>query len=359
MTSSLETMAAFEMPPHIEPRRPWRRPFRSSAESFLLVAVASLVGAAIVAVTPLAGLLGWYAAMVPVFPGVLALRVARRGSRAVTDRLATGAITMGFVAVTIPWVSIVWTVMHRGIRAFYTGFLTTDMLVNSPDDPLNAGGVSHAIVGTLLQVLMASVIAVPLGIVAAVYIVEVRGRAARWVRFLTQAMSGVPSIVAGLFVYATVVVAITHRFNALAGSLALSILMLPTVARTAEEVLKVVSDDLRAASYALGATEFATTTRVVLPAIRSGLVTSAVLGVARVAGETAPLLLTSQYFVRFTTNITAGPMASLPTYIFGNLGVGTENSVARAWAGSGVLLILIFILFLLARLFGGRNRNGR
>lgn len=359
MTQSLENMPVFEMPPHVSPRRPWRRPARSFAESAVLVAAASIIAAGIVAVSPLAGLLGWYAAMTLVFPAVIALRVARRGGRAVSDRVATGFIVMGFVAVTIPWVSIVWTVVRRGISAFYTGYLTTDMLVNSPDDPLNMGGVSHAIIGTILQVLMASVIAVPLGIVAAVYIVEVRGRAARWVRFFTQAMSGVPSIVAGLFVYATVVVAITHRFNAVAGALALSILMLPTVARTAEEVLKVVSDDLRAASYALGATEFATTTRVVLPAIRSGLVTSAVLGVARVAGETAPLLLTSQYFVRFTTNITSGPMASLPTYIFGNLGVGSENSVARAWAGSTVLLVLIFILFLLARLLGGRNRNGR
>ena len=359
MTASLETMATFEVPAHIEPRRPWRRPVRNFAESGAMVLVASVVAAFGVVVSPLAGPLGWYAAMVLTFPAVTALWVVRRGGRAVADRIATAVITLGFVAVTIPWVSIVWTVIHRGIKAFYTGFLTTDMLVNSPDDPLNMGGVSHAIVGTLIQVLMASVIAVPLGIVAAVYIVEVRGRAARWVRFFTQAMSGVPSIVAGLFVYATVVVAITHRFNALAGALALSILMLPTVARTAEEVLKVVSDDLRAASYALGATEFATTSRVVLPAIRSGLVTAAVLGVARVAGETAPLLLTSQYFVKFTMNVTSGPMASLPTYIFGNLGVGSENSVARAWAGSGVLLVIIFILFLLARLFGGRNRNGR
>ena len=144
-------------------------------------------------------------------------------------------------------------------------------------------------------------------------IVEVRGKAARYVRFFTQAMSGVPSIVAGLFIYATVVVAVTHKFNAVAGALALSILMLPTVARTAEEVLKVVSDDLRSASYALGATQFSTTWRVVIPTVRSGLITSAVLGVARVAGETAPLLLTSQYFVKFTTNVIDGPMASLPT----------------------------------------------
>ena len=266
---------------------------------------------------------------------------------------------MMFVSVALPWISIIATVIGRGAKAFHSTYLTTDMLVNSPDDPLNLGGVSHAIVGTLIIVLVASVIAVPLGIVTAVYIVEVRGRAARAVRFFTQAMSGVPSIVAGLFVYATVVVTITHKFNAVAGALALSILMLPTVARTAEEVLKVVSDDLRSAGYALGATQFSTTWRVVLPTVRSGLITSAVLGVARVAGETAPLLLTSQYFVKFTTNVIDGPMASLPTYVFANLGVGSENSVARAWAGSTVLLALILILFITARLLGGRNKKVR
>lgn len=357
--SSQVVIPEFEIPAHVEPRKPWKNTKRTVGEAFITVLVAGLLAAAVVALFPLAGFLGWYVALLFTYPAVIGAVASRRGLRAATDRIATGVIILGFTAVTIPWVSIVATVISRGLKAFYTGFLTTDMLVSTPDDPLNMGGISHAIIGTLIQVIIASLIAVPLGIVAAVYIVEIRGKAAKYVRFFTQAMSGVPSIVAGLFIYATVVVTITHKFNAIAGALALSILMLPTVSRTAEEVLKVVSDDLRSASYALGATQFSTTMKVVLPTVRSGLVTSAVLGVARVAGETAPLLLTSQYFVKFTTNISSGPMASLPTFIFNSLGVGTENSVARAWAGSAVLLILIFILFFLARLIGGRTRKGR
>lgn len=344
---------------HVEPRRPWRRPLRTVGTSILAFIAAAALAVGVVAISPLAGPLGWFLAAAILYPVVSGVMAQRSGLRAVTDRMATGFVLMGFVAVMIPWVSIIVTVVRRGLKAFYLGFLTGDMLVTSPDAPLGQGGIAHAIVGTLLQVLMASLIAVPLGIVAAVYIVEVRGKATKYVRFFTQAMSGVPSIVAGLFVYATIIVTVTHQFSALAGSMALAILMLPTVARTAEEVLKVVSDDLRAASLALGATQYSTTRSVVLPAVRSGLVTSAVLGVARVAGETAPLLLTSQYFVKFTTNVVSGPMASLPTYVFGSLGVGTPNSVARAWAGSAVLLILIFILFFIARLIGGRSRKGR
>lgn len=354
---NLTLASEFESVPHAEPRQPWKNTKLTIFRSVLSFTSAALLAALIAQITPLAGRLGWFVAMAFTFPAAMAAVAYKRGSRAMADQMATGIVLIGFTSVMIPWVSIVATVISRGLKAFYVGFLTTDMLVNQPDDPLNVGGVSHAIVGTLIQVLLASVVAVPLGIIAAIYIVEIRGRGAGLVRFFTQAMSGVPSIVAGLFVYATVVVTITHKFNAVAGALALAILMLPTVARTAEEVLKVVSDDLRASSQALGASQVATTFRVVLPTIRSGLITAAVLGVARVAGETAPLLLTSQYFVKFNTNIFDGPMASLPTYIFSSLGVGTDNSVARAWAASAVLLTLIFILFTIARLFGGRNRK--
>ncbi|MFM9083417.1 MAG: phosphate ABC transporter permease PstA [Actinomycetota bacterium] len=352
-------LSMFEPPPHAEPRRPWRPGVRTLAGHALVVVVAGLLAAAVVATTGLAGKLGWFVATVVILPPVAGIAERRRASAAVISRIAGASFLVMFVAVLLPWGSLIVTVVSRGAKAFHSGFLTTDMLVNSPDDPLNLGGVSHAVMGTVLIVLMASVLAVPLGIVTAVYIVEVRGRAARAVRFFTQAMSGGPSIVAGLFVYATVVVSLTQRFNAVAGSLALAILMLPTVARTAEDVLKVVPAELRSASYALGASQFATTWRVVLPTVRSGLVTSAVLGVARVAGETAPLLLTSQYFVRFTTYVWDGPIASLPTYVFSSLSVGSENSVARAWAGSAVLLVLILVLFVTARTLGGRNRKVR
>lgn len=320
-----------------------------------LLVVAGAASWALNVVTGLAGLLGWYAGLAITLPLLALVTGLRQGMSSAVDRMMSMVLPMCMSAVLIPWVSILWTVVNKGRKAFHLDFLTTDMAITSADQELNLGGVSHAIMGTTLLVLMAAVIAVPLGIVVGVYIVEIKGRFAGMVRFLTQAMSGVPSIVAGLFIYSTVVVSIFHRFNAIAGALALAVLMLPTVARTTEEVLKVVPEEIRAASYAVGATQFRTTFKVVLPTVRSGLVTAAVLGIARVAGETAPLLLTSLYLVAFTTNISSGPMASLPTYIFSNLGIGSDNSVTRAWGGSLVLLSMILVLFTIARLIGGRT----
>jgi phosphate transport system permease protein len=243
-------------------------------------------------------------------------------------------------------------VYQKGSKAFHSKYLTDDMRITPSSDLIQYGGVAHAIVGTLIMVLIASLIAVPLGVLAAVYVVEIKGRFAKLVRFLTQAMSGVPSIVAGLFIYATVVV-LFGGFSAWAGSLALVILMLPTVARTSEEILKIVPEDLRTASYALGATQSRTTFRVVLPTIASGLVTAAVLGIARVVGETAPLILTASYFVATSTSLNE-PIASLPIYIFSSLGLGDENATTRAWGGSLVLLGVVFILFAIARTLSTR-----
>lgn len=339
------------------PTRPWRSPMRTVREAGLLILAAIAASWLLNAVTGLDGMLGLYAGLVVSLPLVALVLGVSRGLSIAVDRMMTMVVSVCVTAALIPWLSILFTVVKNGRRAFYDGFLTHDMAITSADDALNLGGASHALVGTLLMVLMASVVAVPMGIVAGLYIVEVKGRFAGMVRFFTQAMSGVPSIVAGLFIYSTVVLLVFHRFNAVAGALALAVLMLPTVARTTEEVLKVVPDELRAASYAVGATQFRTTFRVVLPTVRSGLVTAAMLGVARVAGETAPLLLTSLYFVGFSTNVTGGPMASLPTYIFGNLQIGSDNSVARAWGGSLVLLMVILVLFTTARFLAGRTSN--
>jgi phosphate transport system permease protein len=276
----------------------------------------------------------------------------RHGWNLASDRVATAVVTVAFAAVTIPWVSIFITVYQKGSKAFHANYLTDDMRITPSSDLIQYGGVAHAIIGTLIMVLIASFISVPLGVLAAVYVVEIKGRFASMVRFLTQAMSGVPSIVAGLFIYAAVVV-IFGGFSAWAGSLALVILMLPTVARTSEEILKIVPEDLRTASYALGATQSRTTFRVVLPTIASGLVTAAVLGIARVVGETAPLILTASYFVATSTKLN-DPIASLPIYIFSSLGLGDENATTRAWGGSLVLLGVVFILFAIARILSTR-----
>ncbi|NCU87324.1 MAG: ABC transporter permease subunit [Actinobacteria bacterium] len=150
---------------------------------------------------------------------------------------------------------------------------------------------------------------------------------------------------------------VMHAFSGMAGALALAILMLPTVARTAEEVLKLVPDDLRSASYALGARQWRTSLMVVLPTVRSGLTTASILGVARVIGETAPLLLTSLSKDSFVFNPFGGPTGSLPTYVFGLLQIGTENAINRAWAGALVLMLIVFILFSSARLIGGKDKR--
>ena len=335
-----------------EPRRPWDHSRSTALRVGALVALSGIFGWLLNTVTGLSGFLGWYVGLAFAMPVVAFIGSARHGRNLASDRVASAVITVAFAAVTIPWISIFITVYQKGSKAFHSKYLTDDMRITPSSDLIQYGGVAHAIIGTLLMVLIASAIAVPLGILAAVYIVEIKGRFAKLVRFLTQAMSGVPSIVAGLFIYATVVV-FFGGFSAWAGSLALVILMLPTVARTSEEILKIVPEDLRTASYALGATQARTTFRVVLPTIASGLVTAAVLGIARVVGETAPLILTASYFVAKSTSLNE-PIASLPIYIFSSLGLGDENATTRAWGGSLVLLGVVFVLFAIARTLSTR-----
>lgn len=338
-------------------RRPWNRRRQTLARSAGLVAASLVVSWWLTANTELGGVLGFYLGLAVCLPLLTFVEAIRHGRNVAIDRVATSAVVAAFGAVLIPWASIFVTVYRNGSKAFHSGYLTTDMRITASSEALEFGGVAHAVIGTLLMVLIASAIAVPLGIMAAVYIVEVKGRFAGLVRFLTQAMSGVPSIVAGLFIYSTVVI-FFGGFSAWAGALAYVILMLPTVARTAEEVLKLVPDDLRSASYALGASQSRTTFRVVLPTIASGLLTSAILGIARVAGETAPLILTASYFVATSTNLNE-PIASLPIYIFSSLGLGDDNATTRAWGGSLVLLVVVFILFTLARTLSARLSRKR
>jgi phosphate transport system permease protein len=190
----------------------------------------------------------------------------------------------------------------------------------------------------------------------ALYLTEIKGRFENLVRFLVQAMSGVPSIVAGLFIYTVLIVTLGAKYSAIAGSLALSILMLPTVARTSEEVLKLIPNDLREAGVALGATQWRTVAMVVVPAARSGILTAVILGVARVAGETAPLLLTILGNTSTQLNPFSGPVAALPLYTFSLMKTGLEVAVNRAWGGALILLTLVLILFISARLLSGKKR---
>ena len=338
------------------PTQPWHKPRAEQRRDALVYLALAVAAYAIVMVTGVAGPDGF--AMV-CFIEVLLLTIFRSrgiGKAKSTNAIVSTVIGAGAVVAFAPWMSIFFSLVTKGFHGLYVGYLFGDMRVTTPDDELNMGGVGHAIVGSMLMVLIATVITLPLGILSGVYLTEVRGRLTKVVRFVIQSMSGVPSIVSGLFIYTTVI-ALTGSFSGFAGALALSVLMLPTVARTSEEVLKLVPEDLRAVSYALGARQWRSSLMVVLPTVRSGLTTAAILGVARVVGETAPLLLTALSNNAFKFNPFNGPIASMPMYIFGLLQIGTEYSIARAWSGSLVLMLIVLALFVTARRLGGKDKR--
>jgi phosphate transport system permease protein len=342
----------------VKPTRPWRAtPLQVSGQIALFGAGLVLAGVT-VKTTGLSGRLGFSASFAVIYLLlVMVVSWKRKGWESAKNALAQSIIAFASVLVFFPLLTVLWTVIDRGRDALYLGFFTNDMRLTLPDGPLNEGGALHAIVGTLVLVLIASVISVPIGILTALYLVEIKGRFEGLVRFLVQSMSGVPSIVAGLFIYAIWILGPGQRYSGFAGALALTILMLPTVARTAEEVLKLIPRDLREAGLALGSTQWRTVSYIVLPAARSGIVTAAILGIARVIGETAPLLLTIFGNTVLQTNPFNGPMAALPLYVFSLFASGLAEAVARAWTGALVLMALVLVLFSVARLIGGRTRS--
>lgn len=275
-----------------------------------------------------------------------------RGKRGILDSViivnAIGATLFSLIVL----ISVIGSLIVRGFSAVSAHFIYQNNVYVSPSTPLEYGGIGHAILGTLLIVGISALIAVPIGVATAIYITEVRGRAVPYVRFFVQAMSGVPSVVAGLFILTIIVATGAFQQGAFAGGLAYAILMLPTVARTAEEVLKLVPEDLRTGALALGSTRARTVFKVVLPAARTGIITAIILGVARVIGETAPLLLASGYADSTIVNPFGGPIAAVPTYIFNNVALPYPDAVARAWASALVLIVLVGILFVIARVVG-------
>lgn len=286
---------------------------------------------------------------------VVAASARREGRRRAVDRLATGLL-LGCAGLSLlPLVSVLYFTASKGLHRFGGYFLTHSMRGVGPLDP--TGGAYHAVLGTLEQVGIATVLAVPLGLLAAVYTVEYgRGRLATTVRFLTDVMTGVPSIVAGLFIYAAWVLALHRGFSGLAAALALTILMLPTIVRATEEMLKLVPGALREAAYALGVPRWRAILSVVLPTASAGIITGVMLAVARVAGETAPLLLTALNFDSINTNPFAGQQAALPTFVFAQAQAPQTVSLDRAWAGAMTLVLVILVLNVVARAIARRSR---
>lgn len=275
------------------------------------------------------------------------------GRLAAKDAVATAVVLGGAGLLLVPLVLIVGFVVVRGVRGLSAGFFTRDLSTTGTLD--SGGGLAHALIGSLEQVALAVVISVPLGVLTAVFLNEVRGPLRRPVRMFVDAMSGVPSIVAGLFIYAIWIVQFGHGFSGFAASLALAVLMLPTITRTAEEVLRLVPAGLREASLALGATEWRTIWGVVLPTARSGLITAVVLGVARAVGETAPLIMTSFGATVMNANPFSGAQASLPLSVYQLISNPFQAQQDRAYAGALLLVAMVLALFTTARLLGRKR----
>jgi phosphate transport system permease protein len=271
------------------------------------------------------------------------------GRRQAKDRVATSLIWSSFILAVIPLYSLVQTTISKGTKVLDGAFLTHSM--NNVLTIQPGGGVYHAIIGTLEQVGIATVIAAPLGILTAVYLVEYgTGALARWVTFFVDVMTGVPSIVAGLFILSVWFEATGNApHDGFAGSLALTILMLPVVVRSTEEMLKLVPNELREASLALGVPKWRTITKVVLPTAVGGITTGVMLAVARIAGESAPIALLVFGSDLINTNPFKDPQSSLPYYIFQQYGNGNDPSYARAWAAALVLIAFVMVLNLVAR----------
>lgn len=338
--------------------QPWKTKDKTFQIQQVLVHLGTpLLALAVVATTGIKGGSGLFFTwlILHLITGALLAKFGRRKStiaNSTIEVLMVAAITVFVVAA----LSVLAPVFIKGIAAFEPNLLFQDASLVEPGADLTVGGILHALLGTVIIVILASLISIPIGILAALYVTEVRGRLTPFVRFFVQAMAGVPSIVAGLFVYAALIVTGILSFSGITGAIALSILMLPTVARTAEEVLLLVPDDLRTAALALGSTQRRVVRMVVLPSAGAGLVTASILGVARVAGETAPLLLTAFGSTGLNLNPVADPMSALPLYIFTQMLLGEDNDVARAWFACMVLLTLVGLLFGIARITLARKK---
>jgi phosphate transport system permease protein len=327
----------------------------------------SLAGAAVgsvaltallfVRIAPFDSVLGFTAVTYVLFVGLYAVLVSfdEKGV-AVRDRVAAVLWHSLAVLLLAALVFVIGFTLWRGHRALvHLNFFTEDMASTGPLQPLTDGGVLHAILGTLEQITVALAITVPLGLACAVFLNEVPGAYARFVRTIVEAMTALPSIVAGLFIYATVILILGVDKSGAAAALALSVMMLPIIIRAADVVIRLVPGSLREASYALGASQWRTVWTVVLPTARSGLTTAVILGTARGIGETSPVLLTAGFTAELNTNPLHGPQVSLPLETFELVRSPQPALIARGFGSAALLMALVLLLFVLARIVGGRG----
>lgn len=274
------------------------------------------------------------------------------GSRQAVNRLVTSLVLTAFIIALLPLISLLFTVLTNGISRFDLTFFTNSMRSIVGE----GGGGLHAIVGTLLITAMATLISVPIGLLTAIYLVEYgRGQLARAITFFVDVMTGIPSIVAGLFAFAFFALVFTDpgiRFG-FGGSIALSLLMIPVVVRSSEEMLRLVPNELREAAYALGVPKWLTILRIVIPTALAGITTGVTLAIARIIGETAPLLIISGFTASMNYDLFNERMMSLPVFVYtqyANPGSDVQPYLERAWAGALTLILIVMALNLIARL---------
>jgi phosphate transport system permease protein len=339
------------MPMEDRPRR--RAVF--TPHDFVQAGLAALAAAAFAAMVraiwglsgPTGTFIWWYVAFLVVF--FLLVRDNSDTENAVDRIVTVGIWSVGLLVVAVlGW--MMTFLLIKGLPALRAGFFTSDLSKVGPLTP--GGGAYHAIIGTIEQVGLAVMVVVPLAILTAVYLHEMKGVLAKPVRLIVDAMAGLPSIVAGLLVFTIWVDG--RGFSGVAGSAALVVLMLPTVTRASEEILRTVPDSLREASLALGAPQWRVVLRVVLPTARAGLVTAVILGIARGVGETAPMLLTAFGADTTNTNPLKGPQEDLPLFVWKLIRLPNQNQVNRGWTGMLILVLLVLLLFTTARFVASR-----
>lgn len=274
------------------------------------------------------------------------------GARRAFDRFITGIVSSAFAVAMVPLVSVGWTVISNGLARFDATFFSSSMRGVLGE----GGGAVHAIWGTVLITGAAAIISIPIGLMTAIYLIEYgqNSRLGKAITFLVDVMTGIPSIVAGLFAYALFALIFGPGVRmGFAGAVALSVLMIPVVVRSSEEMLRLVPNELREASYALGVPKWLTIVKVVLPTSIAGITTGVMLAIARVIGETAPLLITAGFTDAMNLNLFDGRMQTLPVYIYSQYaykGIPPEAYVDRAWAAALTLILIVMALNLVARL---------
>lgn len=284
------------------------------------------------------------------------VRRAVEGARPAVDGFVRDLVTLAFIIAVLPLVSLIIETIQRGVARFDINYFTQSMwgVINV------GGGAAHAIQGTLIITALATIISVPVGLLTAIYLVEYgKGTLSRAITLLVDVMTGIPSIVAGLFAFSlfSLLVGVANARMGITGAVALCVLMIPFVVRSAEEMLSLVPNSLREASYALGVTKWRTILKVVIPTALSGIVSGIVIAIARIIGETAPLLITAGFVNWKNPNPFSGNMATLPVFVYNQVmvpGVPQQPFYDRAWTGALVLILIVMLLNIIGRFISAR-----